>query len=134
MGTNREYSFIIDNKKYWNEEALLAYLLDEELVFCNSRKYVSIDGKVMSCTTVIFMSCNDVFSWGTADVENIEPDEFHELYELHEENKIWGPTKWACKKRNLQPQVPIIKAMKKSGYWDKELESLPKNPMSCVTF
>ncbi len=124
---DEKYYCIIEGKKYWHEEMLLSYLLDENLVFCNSRKFLCIDGTVQPYTTVVFAVCNDVFEWGTADAEPIIPDEFHKLYELYKENRDWGATKWACKKRNLQPQLPIVEGMKKDGYWDEELESLRKN-------
>jgi len=124
---SEEYFYIIDGEKHWDKELLLAYLLKEELVFCNSRKYVELNGDIKPSTTVIFALCNDVFAWACADCEPILPSEYPELYELNEENNKWGPTKWACKKRNLQPQSPIVRDMKKDGYWDKEMDSLKKN-------
>jgi len=123
----RVLSFMYEGKKVWHKEGLLSYLLDEELVFCNSRKYVCLDGTIKPATTVVFAVCNDVFVWACSDAEPIKPSEFHELYELHEDNKQWGAMKWACKKRNLQPQVPIVVDMKKDGYWDEEMESLMEN-------
>lgn len=124
---SEEFFCMIKGKKEWDNEKLLAYLLKEELVFCNSRKHLCLDGTEQSYITVIFALCNDVFAWGYAEAEPIEPKEFSSFYELHKENKKWGAMKWACKKRNLQPQKPIVDDMKKDGYWDDELESLEKN-------
>jgi len=127
MARNTKYYCVIEGKKHWYHEKLLEYLLKKRLVFCNSRHYLCLDGSKQPKTTVIFANCNDVFEWGCADAETITIDEFPELYRLHEENKRWGAMKWVCKKRNLQPQKPIVIDMKKDGYWDKELESLEKN-------
>ena len=74
----------------------------------------------------IFVNCSDVFMWGCADAEPLACHEIGDFY------KAWkkGPdavTKWACKKRNLQPQAPIREQMKKDGSWDDEMKALTKN-------
>lgn len=114
-----------------NEELALAVLLANQVVFLNNAK-LSPNSDVWN--TVVYVNCNDVFLWGCADAESIsnsdgeEGSEIIELYRMWKENPTYGPIKWACKKRNLQPQKPLKKMMIKDGHWDSELEALTPNP------
>lgn len=119
---------------FWDERAIAILMLDEVL-FANSRKFLgmdmsvgppySLDGKPREETLVLFVICNDLFYWACADCEPLKLSELPELYQLHMQNRTWGSSRWCCRKRNLRPQVPIIEAMKRDGYWDAELEALP---------
>ena len=130
-----------DKSAYFDTEEALAYLFREGIVFANSRPYITnpwepkekhITGESTLC---VFVLCNDVFAWGTADAENITATEdvdieTNELYRLMTyvlENKVWGGTKYACWKRNLQPQKPVINRLKSEGIWDEWWEALPTN-------
>lgn len=132
-----------DLKAYFFQDEALGYLLYEKVCFLNSRKYNKswkedeVDLSEDS-TIVVFVNCNDVFAWAYADGEEVSFSEYveegkvNELYDLlrlHLENKKWGSIKWVCLKRNMKPQSPIVRDMKKEGYWDTELESLPENPI-----
>jgi hypothetical protein len=122
-----ESKIIEDN----NEELALAVLLANQVVFLNNAKLSVPNSDVWN--TVVYVNCNDVFLWACADAEPIsnsdgdEGSEIIELYKLFKENPMHGPTKWVCKKRNLQPQKPLKQMMIKDGYWDSELESLTAN-------
>ncbi len=48
---------------WFDENEALGHLLLDEVLFCNQRKYVELDGTATQSTTVIFMLCNDVFMW-----------------------------------------------------------------------
>lgn len=123
----------IEHTMFFEENDLLAELLSDGVLFSNVRAYDANDiGKphepdLRERTIVLFMNCNDVFSWGCADAECITIDEIPDLYLLWRDNHKWGPMKWACKKRNLQPQRPIVIDMKKDGYWDATMADLPGN-------
>jgi len=130
--------FNMDGKECCNEELALSILLKEGILFANSRKFVGIkfvpdnskkefhceDGEIKEETIVLFVICNDLFAWGTADGENITLEEIPNLYKSWANDKHWGVSKWCCKKRNLKPQKPIIEDMKKDGVWDSEMEKL----------
>ena len=125
----REYWFDIDGVKVPNEEAMLSKLLDDNTLFCNSRKYVDLDGKtIMEETIVIFLNCNDVFA-GCADAESITLKELPELFKLIEDNEECGVIQWVCIKRNQYPQQRMIDYLKKhNGY-----ELLKKNIKTCLS-
>lgn len=63
---------------HFQEERALAYLLNEDVLFINSRPYIQnpwskpehreVSG---SETIVVFVECNDLFAWGFSDAENI---------------------------------------------------------------
>lgn len=122
--------FMVDGKEHCNEEQALAVLLADEVLFCNERKTVfqwneKDPIEIEPPTTVLFVMCNDLFYWGTADGERLPNDEIGRLYKMHVADKKWGASKWCCLRRNLRPQVPIVEDMKKEGAWDAELEALP---------
>lgn len=133
--------YTIDGKEYCREEQCLAQLLLDEVLFCNERELVErpwkvVDGKLLNDekdqtievtdpTTVLFVICNDLFYWGTADAESLPNSEIGRLYKMHMANKKYGSDKWCCLRRNLRPQVPVVEMMKKDGFWDAELEALP---------
>lgn len=131
---------------FCNKEIALAKLLIDDVVFVNTRVYVDIDydqetkkwgydyerykdenyDEKQYTTTVLFVNCNDVFAWGCADSEPITDEEIPNLYRFHAADNKWGSLKWVCQKRNLQPQMPIIRDMKLEGVWDDMMENLPE--------
>lgn len=113
----------------FDENAALGCLLLGDVVFCNERKYVEIDGTAERSTTVIFANCNDVFVWAYADGEELLNDDIKPLFLAWHADKIFGPTRWVCIKRQEKPQSPIVKDMKKAGVWDDVMEALPDNTM-----
>lgn len=118
-----------------DEGKALACLLADDILFLNNLEAGVYKGKKYF-TTCLYVNLNDVFAWACADAECVSsndgenPSEVIELYKYWKENKNWGAVKWAAIKRKVQPQRPVIEIMKKSGYWDEVLESLPKNPDS----
>lgn len=131
-----------DGEEVCNEELALAILLNEEILFCNERhtamKPIKVkDGKFLppnpndpwevtnESTTVLYVNCNDLFYWGTADAESLPNDEIGKLYKMWKKDGAYGVDKWCCLRRGLRPQVPIVERMKKDGFWDDELEALP---------
>lgn len=111
--------FTYKGQEHCVKENVLAVLLLEGLVFVNDWE---VDE---GYTTVIYVNANDVFMWGCGDATVIGQDELGEFYKMSRKN--YGDIKWICKKRNLQPQTPLIKRIKEAGCWDDEFESLPKN-------
>lgn len=128
MNTREYYCDGNDGSKIPIEEAMVAKLLDDDVLFCNSRKYVDFHtNEIRPETLVLFVLCNDVFAWGCADAEEITLDEVPNLFELHEKNPKFGSVQWVCVKRNEKPQNPVVKWMKDHDGWNEVMESLPEN-------
>lgn len=131
--------------KAFNRDKAISYLLGKRILFSNIRPYIENpwDSKEKhivseSYTIVLFVNTSDVFEWGVADGDSItgsdevdiETNDIYRLLTYVIENEKWGSIKYACWKRNLQPQKPQIDDMKKDGVWDEFMESFPKNPDS----
>jgi len=128
MNDDEELFFNINGKEYCNEERILSILLKNEILFCNSRHYsFGKDRKSEGETLVLFVICNDIFCWACADAEDITTNEIPVLYRMWEKDKVWGPIKWCCLKRNEKPQQPVEDSMKENGVWDDVMEKLPEN-------
>ena len=128
---------------FFDETKALAYLMNEEHIFLNTRPYIENpwaekeNWKVSEKETIVaFVNCNDVFAWGCADAEEISvseevregvTDDLHYLLKLYLDMGHWGVVKWCCIQRNEQPQNPVLKDMKLADMWDDEMENLPKN-------
>lgn len=100
----------------------LSILLKDEIVWVNN-----IRDKNNKLIPWLLVNTNDIMIWAHGDNEELEYDEIEPLIKLYLDNSKWGSTKWACLYNNMQPQYPIVRDMKKSGYWDSELENLPLN-------
>ena len=113
---------------FFDEEAALIKLLQEEVCFFGSfwhpDKHMKEKGAYLGIG--VFVNCNDLFYWACADGESLDDSDVEYLYRCYLTNNNWGGSIWACKKRNLQPQVPMKKDMIKDGVWTDELEALPK--------
>lgn len=76
----------------------------------------------------VFLNCNDLFYWGTADAEPFGRSDIEDIYAAWKEDRKEHKYKldiWACKHRNLQPQKPIKNKMIEVGVWTDELDTLP---------
>jgi hypothetical protein len=70
---------------------------------------------------IIFeVNCNDLWSWASADSEEIPYDEIENCHKL-------GPITWACIRRNCRPFDACEEQMKAKGEWNEHLEALPKH-------
>lgn len=128
--TESKYWFDIDGKKVPDHEAMVAHLLEENVLFVNGRRYVSNEKTnelSKNETLVLFLNCNDVFAWACADAEDVSYDELPELFRLYEVNSYCGPTQWVCVKRNQKPQKLIIDWLKLKNGWNEVMEALPEN-------
>ncbi len=67
---------------WFDENMALGLLLLDEVLFCNQRKYVEVDGTITQSITVLFVLCNDVFLWGSADGEPLLNSDIEPLFSL----------------------------------------------------
>lgn len=113
----------------FDEETTLSILLNENVIFAG-QKEIFHEGKSLGFTTCLFVCCNDVFAWGSADCENLPYDEIETLFKMYNDGGEYGVAKWCCKQRNEKPQYPIELKMKEDGAWEDWLDNLPDNKYS----
>lgn len=121
-----EVFFKVDGEEYCNNELALSILLQNNVLFANSREY-SQNGKWEGHTVVLFVICNDIFAWGGADAQDLPLSEVGLLYKMWDKDNKWGSAKWCCIRRNEKPQKPVVDAMKKDGSWCEIMEGLAEN-------
>jgi hypothetical protein len=127
MDNKRTYRYNIDGKIVPDHENMLAKLLDDGILFCNSRKYVEwMVDIVREETIVLFVNCNDTF-FPAADAESLTLTELPILFSLYESKSYWGVTEFVAKKRKVQPMSSVKQHMIETGVWTEELEKLAKN-------
>ena len=111
-----------EHVSYLTEE-MLQYLLEEDVLFSNSREYLCSDGKTKcSETIVLFVLVSDTFAYACADAEEITMKELPVLCKNYCEHGYLGVIVWAAKKRKETPIDPWIKDLKEKDLWDEELE------------
>lgn len=104
-------------KSYEDIEYKLAHLLIEGVIFCNNGWWLEKEGKTWPKDSVtLHVVCNDVFSWGCADAEDVTNNEIGELYEMWRRDPNWGAAAWCIKKRKMLPQKPVLDKLTKAGY------------------
>jgi hypothetical protein len=122
-----EYWFVIDGKRIPNEESMLAKLLDEDVLFCNSRKFVDpFNKEVMEETIVLFLNCNDCFGPG-ADSDCLTLNDLPGFFSLYEKIEDWATVEFVAKKRKMQPRKRLKEKMISQGVWNPELDVFPEN-------
>ena len=128
--TESKYWFDIDGKKVPDHEAMVAHLLEENVLFLSSHKYVCGENDDLISKTetlILHLNCSDVFAWAFSDGEDVSYDELPELFALYESNPKCGTIQWVCMKRNQKPQAPMVKYMKENNGWNEVMEALPEN-------
>ena len=115
---------VVGSKVHCVEERAVAFMLLEDIVFISGHDYVAPWDKKQE-TSAVVVNCNDLFWWATADAEPLPNSEIGNLYKMWKANPQWGVSKWCCLRRQLRPQEPIVRDMKKDGFWDADLEALP---------
>jgi hypothetical protein len=114
------------NPGNFDEDEALAEMLKAGILFSNTREYLW-QGEKQGETVVLFVNCNDIFAWACADAEDVKESEVKDLYQMWKKDG-WGIVKWACKKRNLQPQQAMVKMMKENDGWEDWMSKLQVNP------
>jgi len=116
-----------DGEKCYLEEEIIAFFLQEEILFVNSMGYLYPNrDDIQLATLVCFVNCSDLFYWGLADAENIELSEVGDLWEWYLAEGGIGVSKWCCLKRGMRPQYPVEKSWREQGSWCEKMESLPE--------
>lgn len=122
-----EYWFVIDGKRIPNEESMLSKLLDEDILFCNTRKFQEpFTKECKEETIVLFLNCNDCFV-PASDAECLTHHDLPELFSLYEKIGDWATIEFVAKKRKMQPRKRLKEKMISQGAWNPELDSFPEN-------
>lgn len=115
----KEYTIYPDHME---SEDYLKVLLTEDQIIINNGWW---DKEWPKDKITVAVICNDVFSWGLADAEEVLYHELPELYKMYKKDPDWGIAVWCIKKRQLMPQAPVEKLIKEAGIWD--LKEIIKN-------
>lgn len=123
-----KWFYEFDGVEYFEDEKIIAKMLIEgDLEVFPGEAVNQIDkDEPPEEVAMLYLNCSDVFIWGCADWEPVTLNDIREIYKMSFENLAWCCTRWVCKKRNLQPQGPIIKDMKRDAAWCEMMENLPK--------
>ena len=98
-------------------DAALAIMLLNEAIFTNAHRSsggTAADGNA----TALYVTCNDVFMWGCADLEAMAHDRIAEVYGFWERDPRWGTAVWCMIRRRELPQRPVLERIRKAGIWD----------------
>jgi hypothetical protein len=117
---------LFEGEEICDEELALAELLAAGVLFWNTGRFDEEE------TVVLFVNCNDLFAWGCADAEPFTSDEIPDLYRAWKSGP-WGVDKWCGRRRNQEPQEPVVKRMKAEGVWDAAMEALGTNTLDAET-
>lgn len=121
-----DYIFNVDGEQKLNKQKALAKLLDAGIVYPITKTIIRDSGNDRKQkTTVLFVSCNDVFAPATSMGVPVQDNELKPLLKAHLTQK-YGSVKWACKKKNVAPHEKLINDIKEAGEWDKDMEKLTK--------
>lgn len=93
------------------------------------------DGEIHALIT-----CNDVFSWGTADAEEVTPGDVMALIAAFTECRLaldeqwwvaynWGDVLWVCRKRGRRPQGALFASIP-VALWDLFLATGPEREIA----
>lgn len=118
-----------DVEMVFEEEAALAHLLMNEVVFLNSHWWKEEWPEEARKRTSLNVNCNDVFAWGCADAESMLHDDIENLYRMWLKDPAWGSAVWCMIRRNQMPQKPVEKRIRDAGIWDLDALKLGGNTM-----
>lgn len=119
----RQYYFDINGKKEPNVEAMLAYLLDADIVSVCGDNY----DYGAHLGVLLTVNVNDVFGPCADGIDINLRDAISLFDEIQKNGDSDGVIYWACKKRNIQPWFRIKNFMIKDGSWQDWMEKLKEN-------
>lgn len=102
-------------EEYVEDEEILGFLILKSQLFINNGHW-NKDWPKDKIT--VHANCNDVFSWGSADSEDVNFSDLREIYDMYLKDPILGVTAWCIKKRKCMPQKPVEDMFRKSGIWN----------------
>ena len=131
--TKRETPFYdIDGEEHCDEAMALSEMLaNGGLLFVASKCgpfFEPSDKDKDTEAASIWVNCNDQWAWACADAEPLPEHEIGLFYKCWKSGNKYATTLWSCKRRNMQPQLPIRADIRKAGLWGPEWECLEKNP------
>lgn len=116
-----------DERREFNKEYALAYLLGKDMVGINTHWYKKEWPEEAKNMFAVFVNCGDTFAYACADAEEVEYKELEDVYMHYITDKRFGLTVWCCLKRNLMPIKVIADAIRKQGIWDIDSFGLRDN-------
>lgn len=117
-----------EEEQIFEPDEAIALLLVEGVLFTNSYWFKKDWPEDAQRKTGIFVNCNDLFAWASADSTEIDWEEIQDLYDHYLKDPFWGPSVWCCKKEKLMPQKPVADKIREAGIWDLDSMGLKPNP------
>ncbi|MEO6131889.1 MAG: hypothetical protein ABIQ02_08565 [Saprospiraceae bacterium] len=129
----------LENMETKGDKALLApnldFILEVLYIFQRCDSHEELYWKVERPNFKFFAICNDVFYWGTADLEEILPEDVELLRECWYDLKKIGEaymlaTLFSARKRKMRPQYPMGRIYDRENkcytgdMWKPELRAL----------
>jgi hypothetical protein len=111
----------------FERELALAELLLAGVVFLNNHWWEDNWPEKAKDTISMNIVCNDVFAWGTADLEEASYRDICSIWGHWKIDPIWGTAVWCMKKKKLMPQKPVEKLIREAGIWDLDAMELDEN-------
>jgi hypothetical protein len=105
-------------EQIFEKEGALAHLLMNRVIFLNNHWWEDTWPDKAKEVVHLGVNCNDVFSWGCADSEELMYREIKTLYDMWKKDPMWGSAIWCMIKRKEMPQRPVEEHIRKAGIWD----------------
>jgi hypothetical protein len=87
-------------------------LIDKQNFFI---KTIKLMNEILSSLYItqdkVFVICNDVFYWGTADLEEVTPENFHILEQSLKDDEFYGDILFCARVRKMRPQGAFYKSL-----------------------
>jgi len=118
------------------ENDVLAYLMLRGEIYVTQAQvggFPEGDGRNGLQVVSLMLGCNDMFAWACADAEPFSMADVPDIGKAYLADNKWGTLKWIMKKRNQQPQPPVIAMMKRDGAWDEFCDSVGANTQDAET-
>jgi hypothetical protein len=99
-------------------DAALAIMLLNEAVYTNVHRSAREATEGPRDASVLYVTCSDVFAWGSSDLEIMPHDRIAEVFDHWERDPRWGTAVWCMIQRRELPQRPVLERIRKDGIWD----------------
>lgn len=114
-------------KTIFENDKALAVLLLNEVIIINSHWYEKEMPEKFQKSINACVVCNDIFSWGSADCEDLPFSEIENLYKMWRMDPVWGSAVWCMIQRKELPQAPVAKTIDALGIWKLKEFNLKEN-------
>lgn len=118
-GSDLEYDF--------DEESAICELIEAGIVFIGGKSGPFFRcGDESGAQVGLWVNCNDLWAWATADAEPLAIDDIEPLYVTMCNPARFSFQRWAALRYRRLPMPEIVLDMKSVGVWDDALGALER--------